>query len=588
MAFDGVLLNCILKQLRDEIIGGRIDRIYQPEKDEIHIGIRLKNKDNKMLISASPNYPRIHLTRIQKNNPISPPVFCMVLRKHLLGGRVFAIEQPNFERILVLSIECRDELGDLSLKRLVVEIMGRHSNIILVDEKDHIIDSIKRITGDISRVRQVLPGKLYSFPPSQNKQNPLVQDEKSLEGFFTGPMDTKKATRMISDNFTGVSRVTAKEIVYRAGAPKSMVENAVFEPVGKEGLITSFYAFFEKVKEERFEPNLLKDEDGRPLDVFPFPFYQFSLDLQNKYDSISDALDIFFEVRDKMDRVRQRTSHLFKVLNTNLDRAQKKRGILLDEYSQAKEADQYKLFGELITANLYQIPKGTEKVELVNYYDPESRFVEIKLDKRKTPSQNAQRYYKKYAKAKKALIMIKKQLEDTENEIQYLEAQLDNLGKCTEESEIQEIRQELAQEGYIRLRNEKKSFRKLAPSKPYHYISSDGFDIYVGKNNTQNDRLTIKTAEQGDLWLHAKDIPGSHVIVKSQGKEIPEQTLLEAGMLAAFFSKAKHSSKVPVDYCLRKNVRKPSGAKPGMVIYDNYNTMFVTPDEGEINSLKMI
>lgn len=573
MALDGVLLNCIMEELEDKIIGGRIDKIHQPEKDEIHIGIRANNQNFKLLISASSNYPRIHLTMLQKSNPLSPPVFCMVLRKHLTGGRIVNIEQPDFERILILYIESRDELGDLATKRLIVEIMGRHSNIILVDENGVIIDSIKRITEEISRVRQVLPGIPYVFPPSQNKQNPLMQEHASLENILNSSEDAKKAARTIQNNFTGISRVTALEIAHRGET---------------DSLPMAFLEFFEKVKLKDFEPVLLKDETGRPKDIFPFPYFQYDLNLQESFESVSMALELFFDARDRMDRIRQRTSHLLKVLNTNLERAQKKLGILMEEYKAAQNADKYRLYGELITANIYQIPKGMEKVELVNYYDPNGSLVEIPLDKNKTPNQNAQAYFKKYNKAKNALIMIEQQIKETQEEIQYLDTQLDNLNKCTEESEIEEIRQELAQEGYIRLRSERKRPKKIAPSKPYHFLSSDGFHIYVGKNNTQNDRLTLKTAEPDDLWLHTKDIPGSHVIIKTQGKELPEQTLLEAGILAAYFSKAKNSTKVLVDYCPRKNVRKPSGAKPGMVIYENYRTMYVTPDEAVINSLKKI
>ena len=570
MALDGVLLNCIMEELKDKIVGGRIDKIHQPEKDEIYMGIRANNQNLKLLISASSNYPRIHLTNIQKGNPLTPPVFCMVLRKHLIGGRIINIEQPNFERILILYIESRDELGDLSTKRLIVEIMGRHSNIILVDNNDVIIDSVKRITEEISRVRQVLPGRPYVFPPSQNKQNPLIQGSVSLDKILNTD-DVKKAARTIQNSFTGISRVTAQEIVYRGEI---------------DSLPKAFLEFFERVNSKNFEPVLLKDEAGRPIDIFPFPYHQYDLKLQQPYESVSMALELFFHTRDKMDRIRQHTAHLHKVLNSNLERAQKKLGILVDEYQDAQNAEKYRLYGELITTNIYQIPKGVEKIELVNYYDPNGDLIEIPLDKNKTPNQNAQTYFKKYNKAKNALVMIEKQIKETQEEIQYLDTQLDNLNKCTEESEIDEIRQELAQEGYIRLRSERKKSKKLAPSKPYHFLSSDGFHIYVGKNNTQNDRLTLKTAEPEDLWLHTKDIPGSHVIVKAQGKELPRQTLLEAGILAAYFSKAKNSTKVPVDYCPRKNVRKPSGAKPGMIIYENYHTMYVTPDETVINNLK--
>ncbi|HZJ56876.1 MAG TPA: NFACT RNA binding domain-containing protein [Clostridia bacterium] len=586
MALDGVLLNCILTELKDTIIGGRIDKVYQPEKDEVHLGIRCKNQDRRLLISASPNYPRIHLTGRQKINPITPPVFCMVLRKHLLGGRIIEIEQPDFERILILSIEARDELGDLSVKRLIVEIMGRHSNIILVDDGELIIDSVKRINKDISRVRRVLPGETYNFPPSQNKHNPLTQDINTLENILNMAFEPKRIAGIILNNFTGISKVTAQEIVYRAMPEDPDDLNPAGGSCAWEKLCVSFITFFEGVKKMDYDPSLLMDETGRPLDIFPFPFYQFPTRLQKRFSSVSVALDSFFETRDSVERAHQRTSHILRVLNTNLNRVQKKHRVLLDEYGEAKNADIYRLFGELITANLYQIPKGAVDVELVNYYDPEGKSVMVPLDKGKTPNQNAQSYYKKYNKAKNALIMINRQLKDARAEIQYLENQLDNLDKCTEDPEIQEIHDELVEEGYIRLRNRKKPQKGSIKSKPYHFVSSDGFDIFVGKNNTQNDRLTLRTAGPNDLWLHVKEIPGSHVVVKSQGQNIPDKTLLEAGVLAAYFSRARDSSNVPVDYCPRKNVRKPSGAKAGMVIYDNYKTMFVTPERGIMDRLK--
>lgn len=597
MALDGVLLNSVLVEFKEEIIGGRIDRIHQPEKDEIYMVVRAQNKNKRILISASSNYPRIHLTEINKSNPMTPPLFCMVLRKHLLGARIIGIEQPDFERIMILYIEAKDELGDLSTKKLVIEIMGRHSNIILIDNDEAIIDSIKRVPKEISRVRQVLPGLDFIFPPSQGKQNPLLQDEDTFKSIIGNPSSSKQAARLIMNNFTGISRVTSQEIAHRAALiDLDMSQNGLgishknLEPKNAyiHKLALAFNEFFKGVKASTFKPIILKDDTGRPVDIFPFQYTKYPMGLQKSFDSPSDALEAFFELRDRIDRVRQRSTHLLRVLNTNLERCQKKHSILLQEYKQAQNAHEYRLYGELITANIYQISKGMDKVELANYYDPDSKLIEIPLDPGKAPSENAQRYFKKYNRAKKALTMTTKQLKETKREMDYLESQLNNLDKSTEEAEIDEIRQELVEEGYIKPRTGKKKAKKLPPSKPHHFLSSHDFDIYVGKNNAQNDRLTLRTAEPEDIWLHTKDIAGSHVIIKKGGREVPAQTLLEAGMLAAYFSKAQRSSKVPVDYCPRKNVRKPNGAKPGMVIYDNHSTIFVTPKESEINKLKRI
>ena len=586
MAFDGIMLYCVAAELRDLIIGGRIDKIHQPEKDEIHIEIRSGQQSYKLLVSASPNYPRLHLAKIRKNNPASPPLFCMVLRKHLIGGRILSLDQPDFERILILNIESRDELGGLSIKQLIVEIMGRHSNIILKDENGLVIDSIKRVPKEISRVRQLLPGMPYIYPPSQNKRNPLLEDKASLAPLLETTSSPQNAVKTIMGGFTGISKVSAQEIVYRSKIETNLPSESDPWQERRYNLAPSFIDFFDKVKEDNFQPAILKDNTDRPKDIFPFPYYQFGLNSQMVFESVSEALETFYSLRDSTDRKRQRTMYIGKTLNNYLDRATRKHGILLDEYKKAEDYEAYKLKGELITANIFRIHSGNEKVILPNYYDPSGAPIEIMLDKRKTPSQNAQAYYKRYNKAKNALIMIDRQLKETEAEISYLESQIYNLEKCNDEKELQEIRQELSREGYLKISHRER--KKTSPTTPHRFVSSDGFHILVGKNNVQNDRLTFKIARPNDLWLHTKDIPGSHVIIKTNGSEISKETIMEACLLAAFFSKGRGSSKVPVDYCLRKNVRKPKGAKLGMVIYDNYNTIFVTPDEESMNKLRII
>ena len=587
MAFDGILLNCVINELKGKILNGRIDKIHQPEKDEINILIRNKGNNYRLLLSANPNNSRIHLTHINKDNPLSAPMFCMLLRKHLTGGRIIDIEQPNFERIAVIHIKSKDELGDLTVKKLIIEIMGKHSNIILVDEANKILDSIKHVSHEMSRVRQVLPGKQYASPPSQGKQNPLEQEFESVIEFIEGSNCSQKPDKIISSGFTGISRVSAREIVFRAiGHKEYSLKN--FLPKDKNKLASSFIEFFEMIKAEKFHPCILKDDEGTPIDVFPVKFYHYPLDYQEDFDSVSEALELFYWERDKRDRIKQRSSSLHRLLNTNLERAQNKLGVLLEEMRNAEKAETYKLWGELITANIYNIPKGAKEVQLVNYYDESGATVAIPMDPKKTPAQNAQIYFKKYNKAKNALDMVGKQIEQTREEIDYLENQLHNLEKCTDESEIDEIREELIKEGYLKNNQRKKRLPKTAPSRPHHFISSDGFDIFVGKNNAQNDRLTLRTASPEDIWMHTKDIPGSHVIIKTQGRNVSDSTLYEGAMLAAYFSKAKSSSNVPVDYCLRKNVKKPKGAKPGMVIYENYNTIYVTPSETEIGKMRKV
>ncbi|NLO81795.1 MAG: fibronectin/fibrinogen-binding protein [Clostridiales bacterium] len=586
MAYDGVLLNCVIAELRDKILNGRIEKIYQPEKDEIHLHIRTRQGSVKLLLSASANHPRIHLIESSKPNPFTPPMFCMLLRKHLLGGRIVDIIQPGFDRIAEIIVENINEMGDLAYKRLIIEIMGRHSNIILVDDACRIIDSIKHVNETISSVRQVLPGKSYESPPSQGKRNPLEQTQQSLASLFKEAPLNKKAEGVIAESFTGVSRATATEIVYRALRDDSLtIQNIDTEKL--TALYSSFIGFFEDVSKGQFYPAMLINDDGNPRDIFPFIYTIYPERMQRHYSSVSEMLEMFYSERDKNERMKQRSSHILKVIKTNMERCQKKLAIQLEELQEAKDADKFRLWGELITANLHTIPNGVSEVTVVNYYDPDGKTITIPMDNSKTPVQNAQQYYKKYSKAKNAVEMLKKQVSESREELTYLEGLLDSLDRCTDESDLEEIRLELMEQGYIKKTGRNKKHTQV-PSKPYHFVSSDGFDIYVGKNNHQNDQLTLKTAAHNDIWLHTKNIPGSHVIIKTEGRQVPERTLIEAGMLAAYFSKGRESSRVPVDYCPRKNVKKPNGARPGMVIYERYNTLYVTPSEEEIKKLKQI
>jgi predicted ribosome quality control (RQC) complex YloA/Tae2 family protein len=585
MAFDGVLLNGLLRELKRVLINGRIDRIHQPESDEIHIIIRNHGENHKLLLSASANYPRIHLTKTNKANPIAPPMFCMVLRKHLMGSRLMSINQPGFERILELTFETLSELGDLTEKKLVIEIMGRHSNIILTDNDGKILDSIKHVGSNISRVREVLPGKQYISPPSQGKSDPLIAEQDHIESLFTPSESNARPERILANSFTGISRTTAEEICRKAlgeGKP-----NCHQVSIGKK-IACAFLDFFSYVREGLFQPVILLDEQGKPKDILPFPYGLFPSKLLKHYQSFSLALDDFFEVRDRVERIHQRTSHLQKVIKNNLERASKKLTILHEEMEKAEKAEVYRLYGELITSNIYNIPSGADLVTLNNYYDPDNAAIEVPMDPTKSPAQNAQSYFKLYNKAKTTIEKHSKFIKETEDEIRYLDSLAEHLNMCTEEADIQEIREELAREGYIRRESRKGKPKQDLVSKPHRFVSSDGFEIFVGKNNTQNDYLTLKMAGSNDLWLHTKVIPGSHVIIKTKGQSVPESTLKEAANLAAFYSKGRASSNVPVDYCPKKNVRKPSGAKPGMVIYDQYKTLYITPSEEMVRAMKKL
>jgi len=584
MAFDGILLNGVLDELERNLLNGRVDKIYQPEKDEIHLIIRNNQSNFRLLISASANFPRIHLTNIVKSNPTVPPMFCMAARKHLDGSRLISLEQPGFERILILSFEALNEFGDKAVKKLYVEIMGRHSNIVLVDDNNRILDSIKHVGGNVSRVREVLPGRNYIFPPSHDKLDPMTADRQTVMDSLKSVNSGSQAASTLMSAFTGISRTTAEEIVHSALGTVST------ESLSKDDsllIADSFEYFFARVKSKGFAPCILLSADSSPADILPFEYSRFADSNIRYYKSFSEALDDFYSIKDSADRILQRTSNLHRTIKNNLERCEKKLALHLKELDEARSGDTYRLYGELITANIHNIPSGSNEVSLPNYYDPDNTLVSIHLDPGKTPSQNAQAYFRLFAKTKTIKEKAAALIHDTRTEIEYLESLSESLSRATNEAEIQEIADELAREGYIKIRAAKKPEKQKATVKPHRFISSDGFVILVGRNNTQNDMLTLRLSQNNDIWLHAKAVPGSHVIIKTEGKSVPDTTLIEAATLAAYHSKAKLSENVPVDYCPVKNVKKPSGAKPGMVIYNNYKTLYVTPTEEAVSRLKV-
>ncbi len=584
MPFDGSVVNSIVHELNDKLVNGKIDKVYQPEKDELLISVRSYKDTQKLLLSASSSFPKVHLTGSNKSNPTVAPSFCMLLRKHLIGGRIIAVRQPEFERIIEIDIDSFDELGYSTHKTLIAEIMGRHSNIIFIDKPTRrIIDSIKRVSFEISSVREVLPGREYEYPPSGEKTNPLeISKSGFLEGIAKVP-GSIKAEKYLINAYNGISPAAARDICLKAGID-SDVDLKQSNNNLLDSLYTAFANFQQAVLNGSFNPNIVYKE-GKAAD-----FSCFELDIHKGYDrqrftSISEAIDRFYSEKDLKDRMKQKSGDIYKVITNRLDRCRKKLEILSGELQEAADSEKYKIYGDLIMSNIYDLQKGQDKARLQNYYSPDSEYIEISMDVQMTPSANAQRYYKHYNKSKNAINKINIQIEENKQEIMYLETQLDNLDKCSEELELEEIRNELAEQGYIKAKKAPKN-KKVKASSPMHYISSSGFDIYVGKNNVQNDYLTLKFAVNQDVWLHTKDMPGSHVIIRTDGKDVDDATLEEAANLAAFYSKGKMSSKVPVDYTRRKNVKKPSGAKPGMVIYDNNFTIYMTPDEDKINNMK--
>jgi len=585
MPFDGIVAKGVVDELSKKLIGGRVEKIYQPESDEISLLIRSLNNNYKLVLSASANHPRIHLTEAVKENPASPPVFCMLLRKHLSGGKILSFEFNDYERIIGIAIESVNELGDISVKKLIIEIMGRHSNIILINSEDKIIDAIKHVDSDISSVREVMPARPYVLPPAQNKISPESLDTLSLINMIDD--SSQSAEKFLLNHIKGFSPLLCREVCVRAGLdPQAMVSS--LSQAERSNLKQAMDEIIQEIIQNQYVPCIIFEDEQyqRPIDFHCLNITQYRHVLV--MDSISKTLDIFYSSRDNAERLKQKKSDIFKALNNSIDRCLKKLAIQQDTLREVADREKFKLYGELITANIYSIPNNARSVSLLNYYSENAEHIEIPLDPNLLPQENAQRYFKKYAKAKSTFISTSRQLEETRKELEYLENVMQLLENCTTLREIDEVRQELAEEGYLNLRKKngqgKKTGKQLSLSEPMHFKSSDGFDIFVGKNNKQNDYLTLKFSQSNDIWLHTKNIPGSHVIIRRNGRDIPDSTIKEAAILAAWFSKARMSGNVPVDYTAVKNVSKPSGAKPGMVIYVNYKTAFVTPDKSVVDN----
>lgn len=583
MPFDGIVAKCVVEELSKTLSGGRIEKVFQPEADEILINIRAWNTNYKLLLSAGANYPRIHLTDSAKENPAAPPVFCMLLRKHLSGGKILSFEFNDYERIIGMQVESANELGDVSVKKLIIEIMGRHSNIILVNSENKIIDAIKHIDNDTSRVREVMPARPYMLPPAQEKSSPDALDPDRL--IQNCALTQTSIEKFLLDNIKGFSPLLCRELCHRADIDGRMPASALDISQQTE-LRLAIAGIIKDISDSSCTPCIIYEdkEMEKPLDFHCIKIYRHSY--IKYYTSISKVLDLFYVARDISDRLNQKKADVLKVINNAMDRCSKKLAIQQETMREAAGREKLKLYGELITANIYRIPANVKSVSLLNYYSENAENVDIPMDENLLPQENAQKYFKKYNKAKNTWLHTSRQLEETRSELGYLESVLYLLENCTSPADIDDVRQELAGQGYMVIKK-KPGFKKQPKvSEPLRYKSSDDLDILVGKNNRQNDHLTLKLASSNDMWFHTKNIPGSHVIIRKLQNEIPENTLKEAALLAAWHSKAKMSSNVPVDYTTVKNVKKPSGAKPGMVIYENYRTIAVTPDEEMVKRLK--
>ncbi|MGE4213325.1 MAG: NFACT family protein [Anaerotignaceae bacterium] len=587
MALDGITVRSIVCELTDKLLGGRIDKIYQPQKDEIIISVRSIGSNFKLLMSANPSHPRIQLTSISKDNPMTPPMFCMVLRKHIAGSKITNIYQPDFERVVVLEMDSLNEMGDVTTKKLIIEIMGKHSNIILVDENNKILDSIKHVSHETSSVREVLPGKEYSAPPSQGKLNPEQLNESEFSQIFV-EKNSLKLQNIIYQSYTGISPVIASEICHRAGVDAAM-HGEELDIDGRKCLFSAFSSVMESVKTANYTPEIIyENKTGRIVDFSPVEMTQYGSFKKVPYQSISELLEGFYSQRDNAYHIKQKAHDMRRLVVSNIERCVKKKEIQIKTLKDNEGLEKWKLKGELLTANIFALEKGMNTIKVVNYYMEDMPEIEIALDTTKTPAENAQKYYNKYNKAKRTLAALEVQKKQNEEELEYLEGVLNAIDTSTEDADLNDIRNELIEQGFIkRKRGDKKSVKQQKKSKPLHFISSDGFDIYVGKSNIQNDELTIHFAKSNDIWLHTKNIPGSHVIIATNDADtIPDQTIIEAANLAAYNSKGKDGSNVPVDYCPRKNVKKPGGSKPGLVIYENNKTVYITPNEVMAENMK--
>ena len=588
MALDGFSISNIIYELKNTIIGGRVDKIYQPEKDEIVLQIRNKGNAYKLLLTANASSPRLHFSNIQKENPINAPLFCMVLRKHLASGKIVDITQPNFERIVNIQVESINELGDYSIKTLIFEIMGKHSNIILIDDKNTILESIKHISFDKSSVREVLPSKTYVLPPSQDKKDPLKTNFDEFLYIIKNSIPTK-IQQLIYKSYNGISPVLSSEICHNADIdPSKNIEELSNNQIND--LYNSLNNIVMLNTQKQFNPQIIYNENESILDFTVFDFNMFKHLNKKYFSSISELLEFFYKSKDLTYRLNQKSQDLKRLISQNIERCVKKKDIQQKTLKDIENRDTLKLYGELITSNIYAIKKGMTKVKLNNFYSENFEEIEIRLDPNLTPAENAQKYFKKYNKEKRTFIALQDQIKQNNEELLYLESVLSSVSSCTDEYDIKEIRAELSEQGFLkRQKNSKNNKQKSSKrAKPLHYISSDGFHIYVGKNNTQNDELTLRFSKPLDMWFHTKDIAGSHVIVVSEGKEIPNSTLNEAANLAAYYSKATNSSLVPVDYTPKKFIKKPNGAKPGMVIYETNKTAYITPNEKLIESMQKI
>ena len=571
MAFDGITIANIVTELNQTITGGKINKIAQPENDELIITIKNQRKQYRLFLSASASLPLIYLTETNKPSPLTAPNFCMLLRKHIGSGKIIAIEQPGMERIIRFTIEHLNELGDLCTKYLIVEIMGKHSNIIFCNEEDQIIDSIKHVSAHMSSVREVLPGRPYFIPETQSKLNPFVLTEEIFqEKIFPRPVNVAKA---IYTSITGISPLMAEEVCYRAGIDGGIPTDGL-EDVERVHLAHTFLRMVDDIRDGHFEPNIIY-KGKEPVEFACFPLSQYQDYRAVSYPSIFPVLETYYAEKNIVTKMRQKTVDLRKIVQNALERNVKKYQLQQKQLKDTEKKEKYRVWGELLNTYGYEVEPGAKSMEASNYYTNE--MIQIPLDETMTPQENAKKYFDKYSKLKRTKEALDTLLQETGDEIKHLESIAASLDIASSEEDLVQIKEEMMEYGYVKRKNTGGKKVKVT-SRPYHYISSDGYDIYVGKNNFQNDELSFKFASGNDWWFHAKGQPGSHVIVKSKNEELPDRTFEEAGKLAAYYSKGRQAPKVEIDYTQKKNLRKPTGGKPGFVVYYTNYSLLIEPD----------
>ena len=580
MALDGITLGFVKNELKTYILGSKIEKIHQPSRNELVFILRTRNGGYRLYLSCDGQSPRVHLTRYNLENPKVPPMICMLLRKRLCGATLTDIKQIKNDRILVFEFDGTTEIGDKTKYYVICEIMGQRSNIILCDNDYKIIDAIKRVDEEKSSVREILPGLRYELPPLQEKCDIINDDAQSiLKSILSNP--EKMLSKAILESIEGLSPIVGREIAYRTVFGDKQV--GLLSHIEKERLENEINIIKTEINESKFY--MLDSVERVPFDFSFSNIRQYGNSLGKKeYDSISELLDDFYFEKDKLNRIKRKASDLFKLLNSAVERTSRKINNRKIELEKSENREQIRIFAELITANQYRLNEKSSVYKLENYYD-NNNIIEIPVNPALSPLQNAQKYFKEYKKAANAEKLLHNLIEDGEQELIYLDSVIDNLTRAETEREISEIRNELEQGGYIKRKKGNKS-KKEKPLPPIEFISSDGFKILVGRNNVQNDILTLKTAMNYDMWLHMQKHAGSHTVIVADRKEITETAIYEAACIAAYHSKAKNSSSVPVDYTLIKNVKKPTGSKPGKVIYNTYNTIYVTPTKEIIEKLK--